>query len=254
MNEEESRLKLSRAFSHVSRFLIITGISAAVLLGCGEQAETNALCGYTTELESSLVATGVMLESLGSIPPRQMQSTIGVLTGTLSIMVDVAPSAIRRDVEVVERSYVELAVALENVFWDGSIANADAATQQSISNLTRNDNIESLSELRVFIAEQCSIDLQSGINAQLDGGNQITSTSFVVEPQEELNTGFDNEDTSTRSYAYFLADQRGIAITSEQALCLGTEMMMLAVGTVVQDEAFEEALQQSFSLCNIDVR
>jgi hypothetical protein len=253
LNEEESRLKPSRAFSHVFRFLIITGISAAVFLGCSEQAETNALCGYTTELESSLVATGVMIDSLGSIPPRQMQSTIGVLTGTLSIMVDVAPSAIRRDVEVVERSYVELAVALENVFWDGSIANADAATQQSISNLTRNDNIESLSEIRVFVADQCSVNMQSGINAQPNGDMPVTSNSFVVEPQEELNTGFDNEETATRSYGYFFAEQRGIAITPEQALCLGTDMMNLAVGIVIQDEIFDDALLQAFSRCNIDV-
>ena len=112
-------MKLSRAFSHTLRFLVIPGLSATAVLGCGEQVETNALCGYTTELESSLVATGVMIESLSRVPPRQMQSTIGVLTGTLSVMTDVAPSTIRQDVETVERSYLELAVALENVYWDG---------------------------------------------------------------------------------------------------------------------------------------
>lgn len=246
-------MKLSQAFSGVFRFFFIFVVSAAVILGCGEQAEIKALCGYTTELESSLVATGMMVESLGNIAPRQMQSTIGVLTGTLSIMVDVAPSTIRQDVEMVERSYIELAVALENVFWDGSIANADTNAQQSIANLTRNDNIEALSALRIFIADQCRFNLRSGINAQPNGENTITSTSFIVEPQEELNTGFDNEETATRSYAFFLADQRGIAITSEQALCLGTKMMMLAVGTAVQDDVFEETLLQAFSLCDIDV-
>ena len=253
MYEEESRLKLSRAFSHTLRFLVIPGLSATAVLGCGEQVETNALCGYTTELESSLVATGVMIESLSRVPPRQMQSTIGVLTGTLSVMTDVAPSTIRQDVETVERSYLELAVALENVYWDGSIANTDANAQQSIANLSRNDNVEALSSLRDFIVKQCSVNLQSGINGLPDSDMPITSTSFVVDPQEELNTGFDNEETAIRSYAYFLAEQRGIAITSEQALCLGSEMKNLAVGAVVSDEVFDEALVKAFALCNIEV-
>lgn len=239
-----------RLFSQLS----VAVASAFFVVACGEQAETEALCRYTTELESSLVATGVMFESLGNVPPRQVQSTMGVLTGTLSVMADVAPSAVMDDVKTIERAYVEIAVALENVYWDGLIAIADTSAQRSISNLARNDNVEALSALRKFISVQCSVDLQSGINAQPDGENQITSTSFVVEPQEELNTGFDNEETATRSYAYFLAEQRGIAITSEQALCLGTEMMNIAIGTVVQDEFFDQALVQAFSLCNIDVR
>lgn len=233
--------------------MFVPVLSVVFIAGCGEQAETEALCGYTTELESSLVATGVLLESLGSIPPRQIQSTIGVLTGTLSVMSDVAPSAIKSDVETVERSYVELAVALENVYWDGSIANADTNAQQSISNLSRNDNVEALSALRDFVAEQCSVNLQSGINAQPDSDMPVTSNSFVVEPQEELNTGFDNEETAIRSYGYFFAEQRGIAITPEQALCLGTDMMNLAVGMVIQDENFDDALLQAFSRCDIDV-
>jgi hypothetical protein len=237
----------------IRRFVVLAALSAFVVGGCGEQAETDALCGYTTELESSLVATGVMIESLGSVPPRQMQSTIGVLTGTLSVMAEVAPSAIKQDVETVERSYLELAVALENVYWDGSIALADTNAQQSIANLSRNDNVEALSALREFVTEQCSVNLQSGINGLPDSDMPITSTSFVVDPQEELNTGFDNEETATRSYAYFLAEQRGIAITSEQALCLGSEMMNLAVGAVVSDEVFDEALVKAFALCNIDV-
>ena len=182
----------------IPRFVVLAAFSACVLGGCGEQAETDALCGYTTELESSLVATGVMIESLSRVPPRQMQSTIGVLTGTLSVMTDVAPSTIRQDVETVERSYLEFAVALENVYWDGSIANTDSNAQQSIANLSRNDNVEALSSLRDFIVKQCSVNLQSGINGLPDSDMQITGTSFVVDPQEELNTGFDNEDTATR--------------------------------------------------------
>lgn len=237
----------------IPRFVVLTALLAFVMGGCGEQAETDALCGYTTELESSLVATGVMIETLGSVPPRQMQSTIGVLTGTLSVMAEVAPSTIKQDVETVERSYLELAVALENVYWDGSIALADTNAQQSISNLSRNDNVEALSALRDFVNDQCSVNLQSGINALPDNDMPKTSTSFVVDPQEELNTGFDNEETAIRSYAYFLAEQRGIAITSEQALCLGSEMMNLAVGAVVSDEVFDDALVKAFALCNIDV-
>ena len=228
---------------------------AFALVSCGETQETKALCSHAAELESSLVATSVAIEGFSTISPRQLQSTVAVLTGTLSIIGDIAPSAVKADVEQTMRAYEELAVALQNVYWDGTVAVTDSGVQNAAQNLARNDNVEALENLRQFISDQCKVQISQGINAAPGDDQSISSTSVVIEPQPDINYGFDNEETAIKSYAYLIADQRGLAITSEQALCLGVRMINVAQSDpTISDAIFEATLTASFSECGIVVK
>jgi len=234
------------------RRLVVFPLLAVVLTACSEAQETRAVCSHASELESSLVATGVAVESFSTISRRQLQSTIAVLTGTLSIINDIAPSAVKPEVEKTKRAYEELSVALQNVYWDGKVAEVDANVQNAIKNLVRNDNVDSLEALRTFIAEQCKVEISQGINAAPGDDQSVSSSSLVVEPQPDINHGFDNEETAVKSYAYFIAEQRGLAITAEQALCLGTRMISVAESSpTLSDEAYETSLTAAFSECAI---
>lgn len=236
------------------RRLVVFSLIAVVLTACSEAQETRAVCSHAAELESSLVATGVAVESFSTISRRQLQSTIAVLTGTLSIINDIAPSAVKPEVEQTKRAYEELSVALQNVYWDGKVAEVDANVQNAIKNLVRNDNVESLEALRTFIAEQCKVEISQGINAAPGDDQSVSSTSLVVDPQPDINHGFDNEETAIKSYAYFIAEQRGLAITAEQALCLGTRMISVAESNpTLSDEIYENTLTAAFSECAIAV-
>jgi hypothetical protein len=237
------------------RLLVVATLCAVVLASCGEAQETRALCSRAAELESSLVATGVAVESFTSVSPRQLQSTVAVLTGTLSIIYDIAPSSVKLDIEQTMRSYEELAVALQNVNWNGAVAETDQNVQNAIQNLARNDNVESLESLRKFISDECKVQISQGINAAPGDDQFISSTSVVVEPQPDINYGFDNEETAIRSYAYLIAEQRGLAITSDQALCLGTRMINVAQSDpTISDTVFEATLSASFNECGIAVK
>jgi len=237
------------------RLLVVATLCAVVLASCGEAQETRALCSRAAELESSLVATGVAVESFTSVSPRQLQSTVAVLTGTLSIINDIAPSSVKLDIEQTMRSYEELAVALQNVNWNGAVAETDQNVQNAIQNLDRNDNVDSLESLRNFISDQCKVQISQGINAAPGDDQFISSTSVVVEPQPDINYGFDNEETAIRSYAYLIAEQRGLAITSDQALCLGTRMINVAQSDpTISDAVFEATLSASFNECGIAVK
>jgi len=237
------------------RLLVVATLCAVVLASCGEAQETRALCSRAAELESSLVGTGVAVENFTSVSPRQLQSTVAVLTGTLSIINDIAPSSVKFDIEQTMRSYEELAVALQNVNWNGAVAETDQNVQNAIQNLARNDNVESLESLRNFISDQCKVQISQGINAAPGDDQFISSTSVVVEPQPDINYGFDNEETAIRSYAYLIAEQRGLAITSDQALCLGTRMMNVAQSDpTISDAVFEATLSASFNECGIAVK
>jgi hypothetical protein len=236
------------------RRLFAISMSAVVLASCSESQETRAVCSHAAELESSLVATAVAVDNFSTISQRQLQSTVAVLTGTLSIIYDVAPSSVKPEVEQTMRSYEELSVALQNVYWDGKVAEVDANVQNAIENLVRNDNVESLEALRSFIAEQCKVEITKDINAAPGDDQSVSSTSVVVDPQPDINYGFDNEQTAIKSYAYFIAEQRGLAITSEQALCLGTRMISVAESNpTLSDDVYEATLTAAFSECGIAV-
>jgi uncharacterized protein YcfL len=84
--------------------LLAFSLLAVVLAACSESQETRAVCSYAAELESSLVATGVAVESFSTISRRQLQSTVAVLNGTLSIIYDIAPSAVKTEVEQTKRA------------------------------------------------------------------------------------------------------------------------------------------------------
>ena len=226
-----------------------------VLTSCGETQETKALCSHAAELESSLVATGVAIDGFSSISPRQLQSTVAVLTGTLSIIGDIAPSSVKSDIEQTMRAYEELSVALQNVYWDGTVAETDNNVQNATQNLVRNDNVEALESLRQFISDECKVQISQGINAAPGDDQSISSSSVVVDPQPDINYGFDNEETAIKSYAYFIAEQRGLAITPEQAICLGTRMINVAQSDpTMSDAVFEATLTASFNECGIAIK
>lgn len=247
---------IQRAEIHMNRrAFVAASLCMVVLASCGETQETRALCSHAAELESSLVATSVAIDGFASVSPRQLQSTVAVLTGTLSIIGDIAPSSVKTNVEQTMRSYEELAVALQNVYWDGTVAETDQNVQNAIQNLARNDNVESLDSLRKFISDQCKVQISHGINAAPGDDQSISSTSVVIDPQPDINYGFDNEETAIKSYAYLIAEQRGLAITSEQAICLGTRMINVAqIDPTISDAVFEATLTASFNECGIAVK
>ena len=237
------------------RVFASTALCVFVLASCGEAQETKALCSHAAELESSLVATGVAIEGFSTISPRQLQSTVAVLTGTLSIIGDIAPSSVKSDIEQTMRAYEELSVALQNVYWDGTVAETDNNVQNATQNLVRNDNVEALESLRQFISDECKVQISQGINAAPGDDQSISSSSVVVDPQPDINYGFDNEETAIKSYAYFIAEQRGLAITPEQAICLGTRMINVAQSDpTMSDAVFEATLTASFNECGIAIK
>ena len=238
----------------IRRRLVSVLLLSVALTACSESQETRAVCSYAAELESSLVATGVAVESFSTISRRQLQSTIAVLNGTLSIINDIAPSAVKPEVEQTMRAYEELSVALQNVYWDGKVAEVDVNVQNAIKNLVRNDNVESLESIRSFIEKECKVEISQGINAAPGDDQSASSTSLLVDPQPDINYGFDNEETAIKSYAYFIAEQRGLAITPDQALCLGTRMINVAQSNpALSDEIYEATLSAAFSECGIAV-
>jgi hypothetical protein len=74
-----------------------------------------------------------------------------------------------------------------------------------------------------------------------------------VEPQPDLNTGFDNEESALQSYAYFVAERFDQALTPEQALCIGTLLTndALEKGSL-SDTQFNALVLKTFDECKVN--
>ena len=176
-----------------------------------------------------------------------------VLLSSLVSIGDVAPPEVVEQFAQVERAYHAVSVALQNVYWEGAVGVSDAAVLASISDLTRNDNVEALSAVRAFITDSCRVDLGSGIYKIPGEEINLPSPSIDIEPQPDLNTDFYDEESSLRSYAYFIAERLGQVLTPEQALCIGTLLTDNALENgAIPDAQFDVLVDDSFSQCDVE--
>jgi hypothetical protein len=236
----------------VSKFATVASVLFA-LSSCTQSGETSAVCSRAPELESSIVAVDSAVSSMADVSARQLQSMFAVLLTSLVSIGDVAPPELVDQFAQVERSYHAVSIALQNVYWEGSVGVSDAAVLASIEDLSRNDNVEAISAVRTFIADSCKVEIGSGLNRAPGEEINLPSPSVDVEPQPDLNTGFVNEESALRSYAYFVAERFGLALTPEQALCIGTLLTddALKRGSL-SDQQFDELVDTSFTQCKVD--
>lgn len=223
------------------------------LASCSQTEEASAVCSRAPELESSLVAVDVAIASMSDVSARQLQSMFAVLLSSLDTIGDVAPVEVADHFAQVERAYHQVSVALQNVYWEGSVGVSDAAVLAAINDLLRNDNVDALSNVRSFVADSCQVELQLGVNKTPGDAVNLPAPSVEVEPQPDLNTGFDNEESALRSYAYFVAQQVGLTLTPEQALCVGRIFSdtIIEQGTL-SDVAYDALVTSTFVKCNVN--
>ena len=233
--------------------IVLIGVACVVLASCSQTAETSAVCSRAPELESSLVAVDVAITSMSDVSARQLQSMFAVLLSSLDAIGDVAPIDLVDQFSQVERAYHSVSIALQNVYWEGSVGVSDAAVLASIDDLSRNDNVNALTAVRSFVAESCQIELQSGVNKTPGDAVNLPAPSIDVEPQPDLNTGFYDEESALRSYAYFVAERLDQVLTPEQALCIGTLLTNDALEKgALSDAQFNALVVKTFDECKVN--
>lgn len=224
-----------------------------VASGCSQSSETSAVCSRAPDLESSLVAVDTAIAALTDVSARQLQSMFAVLLSSLVTIGEVAPPDLVDQFAQVERSYHAVSIALQNVYWEGTVGVSDAAVLAALDDLSRNDNVEALSSVRSFIADSCKVDLGTGINAAPGDEINLPSPSIDVEPQPDLNTGFDNEESALRSYAYFVAERFDLTLNPDQALCVGTLLTDDAQKNgALSDAQFDALVTATLSECKVN--
>jgi len=221
---------------------------------CAKTLDASPVCSRAPELESSLVAVDSAIVALADVSSRQLQSMFAVLLSSFAAIGDIAPVEIADQFVTVESAYHQVSVALQNVYWEGTVGVSDAAVLAALDDLSRNDNIDALTSVRTYISDSCQVKIVGGVNKSPGDELNLPSPSIDVEPQPDLNTGFDNEESAIRSYAYFVAERFNVALTTDQALCVGTALTdgQEKIG-VLTDKQFDALVTSSFEKCLVDV-
>lgn len=218
-------------------------VALGSLVGCGATSSTASSCALGPEFESSVVATAETFDDFSRTTPRQLQSTMSVLLLSVDRMLEVAPSDVVSALEIVERSYLEVSVALQAVSWDTSIADSDPLVAQSLQVLSRADVIEAMATLRDFFSSECDSELKA--LPRLDEGSATTLPTPLTNanPDEfvESSLDFDGEESALRSYGQYVADQYGEVVTEEQASCIGVALVSRAETNVPETQSQYDA-------------
>ncbi len=192
------------------------------------------------------------LSDLGSSTSAILQSSLAVLLDTLGVMLEIPPREARTDLEIVERAYREVSLALRNVYWDLSLAANDANVQNALANLSRSDNIRALDDLKDLIEKLCATALSA--EAPLFPGDATTlpGPDPVVEPLDEYEYLFDDEPSAMASYGYLIASSRSVALTPTEAVCVGRTVTDVSQAAVFDDEQFEKVVEAAFGRCGVN--
>lgn len=191
------------------------------LSGCSSIAERKALCDRSAGLENELSVVGQVVDDIANATPQQLANTFTVTIATLATLHDLGPSSLKTDFGLLLAVYQSLGAAIEATGWDGSVAGADRVVNAVRDGLLSNAVIEARDSIRTYVIDNCSTGF-SIENDQFEGtATTLPNPAIADENAPDPTTGFDNDDSIASSYGYFVAEQFNLAITNDQAICIG---------------------------------
>lgn len=221
-----------------------------VSTGCTETVEREQVCRRAPDLESALVAVDESLSALDRMRPRLLQSSLAVLSGTLEVWTEVAPSALLEPVQTVRQAYRNLDSALASVFYDGSVASSDAEVTRVVLALRSNETLTALERIRRYVSERCTDDLS--YQPPPDGltGSTLPAPSSNPEPEDDVAAGFDDESSAVRAYGRLVVESLGREVSDEMAFCVGAGLTDAALDDPVDTAAhFDRILAALLMQC-----
>ncbi len=229
-------------------------IFLVVALGaCSSIAERKALCDRSAGLENELSVVGQTIEEITNATPEQLANTFTVTIATLATLHDLGPSSLRSDFGLLLGVYQSLGAAIEATGWDGSVAVEDRVVLAARAGLLSNAVVEARESIQRYVIDNCSTGF-SIENDQFAGtATTLPNPAIAEENAPDPTTGFDNDDSIASSYGYFVAEQFSLAITNDQAICIGRSFMDQAISDPQSvDDAYTEFVSATLLACGVE--
>ena len=230
-------------------FAGILGVSA-----CGQSAETKSVCQLSSRWNQTSADVATVLRELGSLPAGQIRDTMLEVVSNLQAFSEIAPREIRNDVELLLNTYGALSDALEAIEWDGSAANQDAAVTSAGVRLASDEIQNAQADFARFISDNCLVEIGNAVNQFPNVGSTLPDPVIPSDDEKNLDVSADNEDSVARAFGYVVVERFGLAITDDQANCVGSALLAATSGdSSIIDMTYWDMLQQIFNSCDVKI-
>lgn len=225
-----------------------------LLVSCARYAERDAVCSRAARWNAASTAVSEIISSIQITSPGRLQDVFTEVVATLTTLNDVAPTTIKPSIEKLLETYDSLATALRDLNWQGGLLEKDALATSAAVRLSSSEIELAQTNLGDYISTECNLLINNVINRLPDVGTTLPDPIIQDETKELPNSGFDNDASMLRAFGFVVAERFGVAITDQQAACVGTVLVDLATSSNDQvDATYWEILQKIFDQCLVKI-
>jgi hypothetical protein len=238
---------------------IIFSWSIAILFAlftasCSQSADTDAVCDSADRWNSASTGFAEISSDLDTTSPGRLREVFSELVSTLSTMSEFAPPRIYVSIAKLAETYESFASALEAIDWQGGMISKDAAATSAAVRLSSNEIELAQADLGEFIDTECQVEIKNVINKLPSVGTTLPDPLVQDENLELPDVSADNEQSVAASFGFLVVERFGVAITNEQALCIGTALISKNIINNSQlDANYWNMVQQTFDECLVSI-
>lgn len=227
---------------------------AVLTTSCSQSADTDAVCDSADRWNSASTGFAEISSDLESTSPGRLREVFSELVSTLSSMSEFAPPRIYVSIAKLAETYESFASALEAIDWQGGMIAKDAAATSAAVRLASDEIELAQADLGEFIDTECQVVIENVINKLPSEGTTLPDPLVQDENQELPDVSADNEQSVTASFGFLVVERFGVAITNEQALCIGTALINKNIINNSQlDKNYWNMVQQTFDECLVTI-
>ncbi len=238
----------------IFRFFLPLILGASIFAACSRSGETDSFCLLTARWNSASTQLANVLVNLESLPPGQIRETMSEVVASLIAINESSPREIKPDVELLLNTYGSLFDALQAIDWDGATSQKDAAVTSAGVRLASDEIQKSQTDFAKFVSENCSVEIENAVNQFPNEGTTLPDPVVKDDLLTEPPASFDNDETIPRAFGYVVVERFGVAITDEQADCVGTYLLAATASDAsVVDLTYWQMLQTIFNSCRVQI-
>ena len=225
-----------------------------LLVSCARYAERDAVCSRAARWNAASTSVAEIISSIQITSPGRLQDVFTEVVATLTTLKDVAPTTIKPSIEKLLETYDSFATALRDLNWQGGLFENDALATKAAERLASSEIQSAQTNLGDYMSTECNLLINNVINRLPNVGTTLPDPIIQDETKELPNSGFDNDESVLRAFGFVVAERFGVAITDQQATCVGTALVDLATSSNDQvDATYFEILQITFDQCLVKI-
>ncbi len=237
-----------------NKLILVMGITSITLAGCTMNAERDALCAQSDRWNSASTQVSLALDAISKFQPEQLREVFEEVVRSLILINESAPRDLRADTEVLLNTFGALSDALAEIDWEGDLAQKDSAVTSAGVRLASSEVGQAQANLASYIAENCKLELGSPVNKFPNVGSTLPDPIIQDDTTELPPVGYDNDESVARAFGFVVVERFGVAITNEQADCVGVALIAANSGdSKIVDETYWQMLQLIFNSCDVKI-